>query len=195
MAEINLDSTSLENSIQQQRMAQWRDSSEKAQIKSDQDFKDLERANLDFFKNSTILAGSVFGSTLALSAGKPTSNLLILGEGFLIISILIGLFSLKASLNSKEWRYFFNQKYSLGNDLIMYKDLMPDFLFKASEDSIKSFDLILNKPAYIKILLKIIPISFVEPLFYGFLISGLICLWFSLFVSLPDLPKVLLFKY
>jgi hypothetical protein len=146
----------------------------------------------DLLKNSTILTGTIFASSIALATGNKVNNLFIMGEFFVLVATVTGILFLWTQLKSREWTHFLNVKMQLEGDLIINKDIMEDVERQAAENLIKDYDRLMdNKSNVLNFLLRIITVDRLPSIFYSALLIGLILIWLSLFIDfqfskLPD---------
>lgn len=131
---------------------------------SKEDSKILEKYNKDAFllrKDLLILAGTIFGSSIALAAGRAVNNLFILGEFFLFLSITAGLVILLVSLRSKEWNYSFSSKNTLESFLIINKKRIEKFERETIENLISDYKKIIksNQSGILYSLLKTVSVE------------------------------------
>ncbi len=122
-------------------------------------------------------SGTVFASTIVLSTGKSVSDIIIIAEILLMISVILGIIIMANELRSRRWIYNFNNKNKLKGDLL--KKDMPDFLFKATQDLIDIFDNMLNEKTYLHYVFQVIHPRYLEVMFYMALVLGLLFLTIS----------------
>jgi len=131
---------------------------------SKENSKILEKLNNDFFllsKDLLILAGTIFGLSIALAAGREVNNLFIFGEFFLFLSIVSGLIILLTHLKAKEWDYAFSSKNSLESYLLLNRKKIEKFELEAIENLIEDYKKLLksNQGGFLYWLLKLISIE------------------------------------
>lgn len=139
----------------------------------------LNKGTFELRKDLLILAGTIFGSSIALAAGRSVNIYFIIGELFLFISIMSGLVLLLADLKSEEWDYAFSSKNSLELYLSLNRDKIEKFELDSTENLINSYKKIINtnQQGFLYFLLKKISLD-KWSLFYilSFLISILLIL-------------------
>lgn len=148
--------------------------------KHSQQFERVEDKYFDLLKNLTILSGTVFASSIALSTGRNVNMIFIFGEFFLLLSTTAGAIYLWAQLRSREWSYFMDVKGHLELDMIANKEIMEDFEKKFTEESIREYNRLMNKKEFLYHILKIIKIDWVPNITFTTLFIGLVLIWLSL---------------
>jgi hypothetical protein len=156
------------------------DSTSKNYQKSQIEYQDIEKRYYDLLKNSTILSGSIFGSSISLAVGKDVGLFFIFGEFMLLASTIWGIIFLWNRLQVKEWSYFMLTKSRLQSDLLQYEDAMEDFEVLATKNHIETYSKLINKKTILNKIFNIINVDWLPSLFYISLLTGLIFIWLSL---------------
>lgn len=148
----------------------------------------LERHNNDFFilnKDLLILAGTIFGSSIALAAGREVNNFFIWGEIFLFLSIVSGLIILLTHLKAKEWDYAFSSKNSLESYLILNKKRIDKFELENTERLVEDYKKIIktNQSGLLYLLLKSVSIEKWPTIFSTTFLLGIFLILASLLPS------------
>ncbi len=180
--DFNKDIEKLNQNFKQNRQKSRNESLREQQAKNDAESKTVEDRYFDLLKNATILSGTIFASTIALSTGKSVNCFFILGEFLLLFATSIGVLFLWSQLKSAEWTHFFNIKGQLQGDMIVNKDIMYDFEKETIEGLIKSYDQLLNKKGMSYHILKIVKVDWLPSIFFSALFFGLLFIWASLLV-------------
>lgn len=152
----------------------------KRQYKDNQGEKFYQARYFSVLKDLTILAGTVLASIIALSGGSPQNSYFLAGAYLLFLATLVGILNLWSEVRSAEWTYFFNQRNELQGDLILYKQIMDELEVNIINDTIESFNKIINRKGVSYSILKIIRIDWLPTIFFSFLILGLYLILFSL---------------
>lgn len=146
----------------------------------------LESLNKDTFelrKNLLILVGTIFGSSIALSAGRNVNNFFIAGEFFLMLSMTSGIIILTVHLKAKEWDYVFSSKNSLESYLLLCKSKIEKFELENTEKLVESYKKLLesNQSGLLYKLLKLIKIERWQDIFTVTFLIGIFLIFSSLF--------------
>jgi len=181
MVKTNLTLKSLMDNVNQSRRKVRFEDSKKQHKENEYEHKDIDNKYFSLLKDFTILTGTVFASSIALSVGKPTNNYFKFGELFLFISVVIGIFILWNQLKNAEWSYFFKVKGQLEGDIIVNKDIMENFEKKAVEDLIKNYNNLLNRKLWINYIFKFIKVDYLPSLFFINLLIGIFLILISIF--------------
>lgn len=171
----------LDNLKQNRRQTRAKQNSE--DIKESQEaYQKIEDRYFNLLKDFTILTGTVFASSIALSIGKIPNYYFILGEFFLLIAVVVGVIILWSQLKSAEWSHFMDVKTKLEGDLIVNKDIMEDFEKKTTEDLVKSYTNLMkkNQKSILTFVLRIIKIDYFPSIFFIFLIGGVLLVFLSI---------------
>ena len=147
--------------------------------------KILERLNNDTFnlsKDLLIVAGTIFGSSIALAAGRTVNNRFIFGEFFLFLSLISGLIILLTHLKGKEWDYSFSSKNSIEAYLLLNKKRIDKFELDNLEDLVKSHNRLLasNQRGILYLCLKIIRLERLHTIFYVTFLIGVLLILISI---------------
>jgi len=153
--------------------------------------KSVNKGYFDLRKDLLILSGTIFGSSIALSAGRPVNNVFILGEFSLFISIVAGLIMLLTYLEGEEWYYSFSSKNSLESYLILNKERIEKFELDSTENLIKDYKKLIesNQKGFMWFLLKKISIEKWPLIFNLSFLTGILLILISIIpiVSKPNL--------
>lgn len=119
------------------------------------------KESFDLYKNLVILTGTIFGSSIALAAGRPVNIYFIIGEAFLLFAIIAGIIILNTSIGAKYWDFSFSSKMSFSSYLLLCKGKIDKFIEKATEDLVRDHEKILesDKKSFLNFLLKIISVD------------------------------------
>jgi hypothetical protein len=153
-------------------------------VLSKKDHEDIEKQDFVLLKDITILAGTVFGSSIALSVGRDVEMVFVVGEFFLLLSVIFGFIFLWARNRGDEGMYFLDQIMKLKEDVRATKD-KPEFEFinKTSSELLFDLERLYNKKTFLSYFLKIIKIDSIPTLFYLTFLLGILFIWLSLFSS------------
>lgn len=174
--EIDLIKNNLRSQRKQKRI---KDLIEKAE-KENQEFKRIQNYYFDLLKNTTILAGTIFATSIALASGKKVNSIFIIGELFLFISTFFGAIFLWAQLKGEEWSHSMNVKLRLESDLIINKDIMEDFEKKTTEEIIGIYKKLMVIKSPVSFLLRLIKIDYIPGITLTTFLVGLFLIWLSL---------------
>jgi hypothetical protein len=165
------------------------------QEKNDKETEDISNKYLTIIKDFTILAGTTFGSSIALSTGRPQNDLFILGEFFLLVSVLSGAVKLWSEIKGREWFYFLMVKGRLQFDLNLNADIMEDFERKEVQKLIDSYARLMSKKGSIWYLLKIIPVDYFPTISFSTFTIGVFFICLSLVTSVKIFPILIQMIY
>lgn len=162
-----------------------RESRERLDKESDDNSKILDKLNNDTFtlnKDLLILAGTIFGSSIALATGKTVNLAFWFGELFLFFSIVFGIIILSTNIRAKEWDFSFSSKMSLESYLLLNKKRIDEFESKSIEDLIKDHKRILekNQSGIMYELLKLISVEKWPLIFRTTFVMGILLILCSL---------------
>jgi len=150
--------------------------------RSDKKLEELEKDYFSLNKDLLILSGTIFGSSIALAAGRNVNCSFILGEFFLFLSIIAGLIKQSVRLKGKEWEHAFFAKMSLESFLLLNKNRVEKFELETTNSLIEGYKKIIdsNQKGFLYFLLKKISIEKWQPIFVFTLIFGILFIWFSI---------------
>lgn len=180
MISPNIAVEELQQTWKSQRKKLKHDSTNKHYMESHLEYLRLEDRYFDVLKNSTILSGSIFASSIALASGRNVSITFMVGELMLLVATLVGIIYLWNHLNVREWSYFLHTKGGLESDLLLYEDAMDEFEAKIIKEQIASYGKLLDKKSLLNGLFRVIKPDWLTEIFYGSLIVGLLLIWISL---------------
>lgn len=180
MISSNIALVELQQTWKSQRKKAKHDSTSKHHADSQVEYQRLEDRYYDLLKNSTILSGSIFASSIALASGRSVGSVFIVGELMLLVATVVGIIYLWNHLNVREWSYFLHTKGGLESDLLLYEDAMEEFEVKIIKEQIMSYGNLIDKKSILSSLFKIIKPDWLTEIFYGSLIVGLVLIWISL---------------
>jgi hypothetical protein len=150
--------------------------------KGEKEFEKIQNGYYDLLKNCTILAGTIFASSIALATGNKVNCFFIVGELFLLLSTLVGVFYLWKVLRGRETMYFIMNSTRLKWNLTADKG-MSEFLREEIQSNIKDFERLADKRSIFDQVFKVIKIDWIPTIFFVFLSTGLIFIWMSLIVK------------
>lgn len=169
---------------------------------SSSEWEKIEDAYFNLVKDFTILVGTVFGSSIALAAGRNVNASFILGEFFLFIALVAGIINLYATLKGKEFFHFLMVISELEQNKHRKVDEKEDFLLKANEDLIEDYERLKekNQKGPLTFVLRIIKIDYFYPLLLFSSLLGIFFIFISLFtfpslsfsLKLPDFSSAIL---
>ena len=147
--------------------------------------KILNSVNNGYFqlrKDLLILSGTIFGSSIALSAGRDVNIYFIIGEFLLFISIVSGLIMLLSYLEGKEWLYSFSSKNSLESYLLLNRDKIEKFELDSTDNLIKDYKNLMksNQNGFLYFLLKKISLEKWPLIFNLSFLMGILLILFSI---------------
>lgn len=150
----------------------------------------IEKKYFTLIKDLTILSGTVFGSSIALSVGRDINLRFLFGEILLFISLCAGIINLYASLRGEEFFHFLMTIGELKRTLPKRTGGKEDFIVDAQEDSIKSYERLLekNKKDPLAFLLRLVKIDYFYPALLITFLLGIFFILFSL-IQIPPLPS------
>jgi len=190
MDDIQKSFDEMKKKSQTQRIIKHTEDSAKASKDASEDFKKIEGQYYDLLKNVTILSGTIFASSIALATGRNVSYMFLTGEFFLLVSTLFGGIFLWAQLKGREWLHFHQVKFHLQEDLVVNKDIMHDFVVKATQETINSYDKLMNqKTLPLDYFLRIVKIDWIPSITLSSFFIGLILLWLSLLNNTPAMQQ------
>ena len=182
MKDIHTEIAEIKETWKEQRKKAKYESSSKNYKESNDEYKRLEDRYYDLLKNSTILSGSVFASSIALAVGKDVGCVFVVGEFMLLLATIWGIIFLWNQLQVREWSYFMKTKGRLEGDLLLYEDAMEEFEVKTTRDHIESYKKLLDQKSFLSHLFGIVKPDWLPGLFYCCLVLGLVLIWVSLMV-------------
>jgi hypothetical protein len=145
---------------------------------TEKESREVEKIHFNLLLSLTVLSGTIFSSSKALSQNRTFNTPFFIGEFFLFNSTLIGFLILWSQLRAQEWSYFFNTKSRLE---LVKDDKEEDFIKKAREDLIAEYKKLMDKKGFSWHILKWIPIDHLPTLFFLSFCVGLLLLWLSIF--------------
>lgn len=98
--------------------------------KSEKNKAILEAANEKSFelkKETLLLTGTIFGSSIALSAGRTVNSVFFLGEFYLLTTLLTCMLLLHSHIRQKVWDYAFYSKMAIDSFLLTTTSKLEDF--------------------------------------------------------------------
>lgn len=149
--------------------------------KESKQFETIQSREFSFYKDLTILSGSIFGSSIALSTGKLQNSFFYWGEIFLFLSVVCSLVSLWIKIKGDYWLHFFLVKSRTQSDLTINTDIMEEFERKAIEDQLKSYDNLLKPNRLLNTVFRFIKVNWISSGGILFAIIGSLLLLLSLF--------------
>lgn len=152
---------------------------------SSSEWEKIESKQFELVKDLTILAGSVFGFSIALAVGKQGNFRFILGEFLLFIALCAGVAILHSALKGKEFFHFLMASSELKFNAPKRTGGKEDFIVDAHEDLIKSYDKLTeqSKGGFLSRILRVIKIDY----FYSIFLVAFLLGTFFIFFSLIDL--------
>lgn len=149
----------------------------------------LEEKEFDFIKDLTILSGTIFGLSVAITSGKDPNIRFIIGEFLLFLSMILGLIILYSSFRGQQFFHFMMTKSDLEIKLPKRTGGVEDFIVDSMEDLIKSYDTLMKKSqkSPLNILLRLIKIDYFYNIFFIAFALGV----FSIFLSIINFSHLL----
>lgn len=172
-----------------QKRKQYTESSAKSTAEEVKAYEQIEKDSFDVFKNVTILAGTVFATSIALASGKSVNTIFVVGEFFLLLATICGGILTWNQIESKQWLHFLNVSGRLKMDLIQYKEVMEGFIEKTTREMVESYEKMMKRKTLLNYLFKIIKVDWFPTITFIFFFLGLILVWTSLFMPQPSLPQ------
>lgn len=136
-------------------------------------------------KEVLVLAGLIFGSSLALAIGRQPNPTFIFGTGLLLFTILIGLFITNAEIESRRWITDFLQLADLEIYLILNKEMIGSEEKNMIDSQIEILKEKNKRKGFSEKFLRVtrIKIDWLHKIFYAAFIFALFFIWTSLFVN------------
>lgn len=142
----------------------------------------LENKRFNLVKDLTILAGTIFGLSVALAVGKQGNIRFIIGEFLLFLSLCSGIILLYAALKGKEFFHYMMTSSDLKLNLKKRTGGKEDFIVDAQEDLVKRYENLMdvNRKDFLFPVLKIIKINYFFPTFFITFVLGVLFILISL---------------
>ncbi len=146
------------------------------------DWEKIEDKHFELVKDLTILAGTVFGLSIALAVGKQGNMRFIVGEFLLFISLCCGVIILYSTLKGQEFFHFLTTSSDLKFKLPKRTGGKEDFIVDAQEELIKNYEKLTekSKDGFLSVILRIIKIDYFYPTFLITFLLGIFFIFFSL---------------
>lgn len=133
-------------------------------------------------KEILVLAGVIFGSSLALAVGQEPKLVFILGTGLLLLIILLGIFITHTEIAAQRWWSTLLQKGNLELYLKMNENMINKEEKEIVEEELRILQEELKRKSLSEKILRIskIKIDWLHSAFFIGFIFALFLIWFSL---------------
>lgn len=146
------------------------------------EWEKIENKRFGLVKDLTILAGSIFGLSIAIATRDSVNSRFIFGEFFLFLAVSSGIILLYSSLSGEDFFHFMMSSSDLKLNLPKRTGGKEDFIVDAQEDLIKSYEKLTekSKKGLFFMLLKVVKIDYFYPFFYLTFLLGVFLVFLSL---------------